>query len=974
MSIHRPSRYEISACIGVRFLVGLAVFCLLTIQVFAEIKPNAEVAEQIKAVLSSAMEEIEEDESGFADFDETVEDAEVHEGLFTLYHKKDKLYAEIRSDQMETMYLAPMAIARGLASAGTPLNFGDEWVLAFKRVDDNVQLIRKNIRYEAPSGSPLEKAVEQNYTDSILQSIPIVAENSSNQSVLIDFGEIFLSDFADLGLGWLDSQRTTWHKIRAYEDNIELQVECTFDAGYGWGYFFGDSGVIDDRGTTVVLHYSLINRPDNGYSPRYADYRVGHFISATKDFGSDDPTTMFRRRINRWHLEKANPDLELSAPKKQIVWWVENTVPHEYRPYVEDGILEWNKAFEKIGFRNAIGVRWQNDGDDFDPEDTKYCTFRWITTPYTYAMSGLRADPITGEMIDGDVIFDASWVRLWKNEYALLVGSPLPSGSAQQPQSPTILGVGQVISPMMAARNGFGLPHKLPHQQQAQPGADQQQLHVVPSSSSSLQMALHRRVAAGHMASCQCASAKQHEYALAAMALAAARNAQGDEQDNDDDGDAEDEEEIQLPPELVGQAIKEVVMHEVGHSLGLRHNFKASTIRSLDELNDEELTSKQGMVGSVMDYNPLNVARLGQKQGEFAATTIGPYDYWAIEYAYKPIDGDEEEELAEIASRSPDPELVFATDEDLYMSNDPLVNAFDLGDDPLAYAKDRMELAAELLEGLDDRIVREGESWARLRSGFSVLLAQYGNAAYIASSYIGGQHVARDTKGGEESRDPVVPVDFKQQREAMQFLADNILTTQPFQFSPSILRRITTERWYDWGSSMFFYFGGDFDVYRRVSGIQSIALSHCLNASVLRRVQNQALMAEPDDQPLQMSEIFETLTDAVWKDVKKSTEGSAGIMTRNLQRDHLKRLCRIVLGNRSNYYGDSFIYLLLSGGSSSYPADARSLAVSHLSEISDKIDQAMELGDLDATSSAHLEECRDIIKKTRNAGVDRNQL
>ena len=212
-----------------------------------------------------------------------------------------------------------------------------------------------------PKDTPLAKAVEQNYTDSILQKIPIVSINKSNQAVLIDLGQIFLQDFAQLGLGSLDSDRTTWYKVKAFPNNIELEVECTYRMGYGPMMYFGDSGVIDPRGVTVVIHYSLNKRPSSGYKPRYADYRVGHFISTTKDFASDDPTSMFRRRINRWRLEKANPKAELSPPKKQVVWWVENTVPHEYRPYVEEGILEWNKAFEKIGFRNALGVRWQND-------------------------------------------------------------------------------------------------------------------------------------------------------------------------------------------------------------------------------------------------------------------------------------------------------------------------------------------------------------------------------------------------------------------------------------------------------------------------------------------------------------------------------------------------------------------------------------------------------------------------------------
>ena len=133
--------------------------------------------------------------------------------------------------------------------------------------------------------------------------------------------------------------------------------------------------------------------------------------------------------INRWRLEKADPRPKLSPPKKQIIWYVEDTVPHEYRPFVEEGIREWNKAFEKIGFRDAIAVRWQESGrDEFDPEDINYCTFRWITTNQTYAMSCLRSNPLTGEMIDGDVIFDASWIRYWKQEYALLTGSTAISG------------------------------------------------------------------------------------------------------------------------------------------------------------------------------------------------------------------------------------------------------------------------------------------------------------------------------------------------------------------------------------------------------------------------------------------------------------------------------------------------------------------------------------------------------------------
>ena len=208
---------------------------------------------------------------------------------------------------------------------------------------------------------------------------------------------------------------------------MELEVEATFSGGGGGGrrsHMGCGDGVADHRGITVVIHYSLMKTPDFGYRPRKADDRVGHFLNATKDYAVTDADSNFVRLINRWRLEKANPASKLSPPKKQIVWYVEDTVPIEYRPYVEEGIREWNKAFEKIGFKDAIAVRWEESGrDDFDPEDTNYCTFRWITSDNGYAMSCLRANPLTGEMIDGDVVFDASFIRYWKQEYALLVGS-----------------------------------------------------------------------------------------------------------------------------------------------------------------------------------------------------------------------------------------------------------------------------------------------------------------------------------------------------------------------------------------------------------------------------------------------------------------------------------------------------------------------------------------------------------------------
>jgi hypothetical protein len=152
------------------------------------------------------------------------------------------------------------------------------------------------------------------------------------------------------------------------------------------------------------------------------------------------------------------------------------------------------------------------------------------------------------------------------------------------------------------------------------------------------------------------------------------------------------DEDGELPEEFIGQALKTLTMHEVGHTLGFRHNFKASTIFSLDELNNKR---DEALIGSVMEYDAVNIAAEGKEQGDYYTKTIGPWDYWVIEYAYKPIDASkpegELEALGKIASRVATSDLTYGTDEDAswyrFRDLDPLVNRWDLGDDPLAFAK-----------------------------------------------------------------------------------------------------------------------------------------------------------------------------------------------------------------------------------------------------------------------------------------------
>jgi hypothetical protein len=938
----------------------------------------------------------------FRDFNEVTQGAEKVEGLFTLYKKGDHLYAELLPHQLNQTLLVPVTIARGMGAAGMPVG-DDEMVLIFRRVDDRIQLVRRNIHFKAPAGTPLDKSVKQNYTDSVLMALPIVTLNPMRGGApLIDLSDIFMTDFAQLGLGFLDRSRSRWAKVKGFPNNLELELEATF-SGAGRRFSMGGTdGVADHRGITVVLHYSLMKTPDSGYRPRMADDRVGHFLSAAKDFGVTDADSNFVRMINRWRLEKANPQAKLSPPRKQIVWYIEDTVPIEYRPYVEEGIREWNKAFEKIGFRDAIAVRWEDPGRDvFDPEDTNYCTFRWVTNDMGGAMSCLRANPLTGEMIDGDVVFDAGFIRRWKQEYAVLIGSST-AASGREPAAP--LAVGEIISPILAAKMGYGQPmvNTLPGMDALDRDPERMVPEVVPADQNFLYWELARNAARGGRGLCQFQAGIQRDFGLAAIAFADGSGAPqspaptppatGPNPDKKKDQDkTKDQEKAQpkkpqprdeLPEEFIGQAIKHIVMHEVGHSLGLRHNFKASTMLKADELQDTAITRTKGLVGSVMDYTPINIAPKGKKQGDFHPTTLGPYDYWAIEYAYKPVMGDEASELKKIAARAPEHDLVYGTDEDTYLNDDPYANRFDLGADPCEFGKERIELASELLKDLDARVVKDGDSWARTRRAFGILLEQWGDGATLASQFIGGQSVSRDHKAdSKEAHDPIVPVPGTKQRDCLKFLVDNILSDKSFQFSPSLLRRLGTERWMHWGSNGFAAPGVNISVLERILGIQKIVLGHCLNSATLARLQNQQLQSNPGSDPLRMEEIFRALTDGIWSDLDrlgtakdpKVSPFALSTIRRNLQREYLSRLSSMILGKTPSASSEQFSFVVfLRGGSASVPADARALARLHLKEISSRIAKVLETTNLtiDDTSRAHLEECRHRIAKVLEANLD----
>src|SRR5579872_5374589 len=361
-------------------------------------------------------------------------------GLWTMYHKDQQLLVDFNPGHLNQNFIVLTSIARGISAGqvlgGMSWNFGDDVIWSFAKSGEKLQVLRRNVRFRANPGSPEANAVKLAYSDSILYALPIITTTPTG-GMLVDMTRIFMSDDGNIGrsIGMsFASDRSTWAKVKAYDNNVELQVAAVYTGGRDF------DTVADSRGAQVNVHYSISRLPTGDYRPRVADDRIGYFLTVIKDFSDKKDDEHFVRYINRWNLQKHDPSAKLSPPKEPIKFYMEKTVPINLRPYVRAGIEEWNKAFEKLGFDNAIEVQQQKDTDTWDPEDVNYNTFRWITANAGFAMGPSRVNPMTGQILDADIIFDADFLTSWKQQYetftaadaATLMGQPLDQARGQK--------------------------------------------------------------------------------------------------------------------------------------------------------------------------------------------------------------------------------------------------------------------------------------------------------------------------------------------------------------------------------------------------------------------------------------------------------------------------------------------------------------------------------------------------------------
>jgi hypothetical protein len=397
--------------------------------------------------------------------------------------------------------------------------------------------------------------------------------------------------------------------------------------------------------------------------------------------------------------------------------------------------------------------------------------------------------------------------------------------------------------------------------------------------------------------------------------------------------------------------LKRTIMHEVGHTIGLRHNFRASTINDLKKIHDAEFTKVNGMASSVMDYLPFNIAPKGEKQGEYVMSTIGAYDYWAVEFGYKQFPpGQEEVGLNQILAKSSQRELQFDTDEDAGYGSviglDPNVNRFDMGSDPLAYYKLRMKLSRELWDRLQNMNLATGESYERLTRSFRSGFAQVTNAAPLAAKYIGGVYTRRERAGS--SKPLFEPVDAAKQREALALITKDFLGADSFRFKPELIARLATDRLERLESQSSL----QTSVASLVANVQRGILDHIYSPVVATRLAEVGMKVNDPKETLDLADVYETIQNAIWSEAKTGQETS--LIRRNLQREQLRRITDVLVKPPGPW-----------------PADARSIMRDNARQLASLLEKSLAKPGLSKTTRAHYADALDALNSTLKASMQR---
>lgn len=856
-------------------------------------------------------------------------------------------------------YIAP-TVAGGEIFAG--LQSSAKYVY-WRKFGRRLAMMEENLSIKG-SDAESKSSVNRLFTDRVLLDVPILAMDGG--SPVVNLNQALLSNSNDFFDSFVspNTSLVSIKKAKAFPDNIEISYEVPMYDG-----------------ALKMLHFSVSKvRGSKNYKPRKADERIGYFLTEYSDYGKykDDETNI--RYINRWNLEKRDPKLRLSPPKQPIVFYIEHTTPVRYRRFVREGILHWNKAFRKVGIVDAVEVRQQDRESgqhmEKDPEDVRYNFVRWLNNNVSTAIGPSRVNPKTGEILDADIVLTDGWIRTFEYQFSnimpkLVLEGASPEELAWYVKHPNWDPRVRLAEP---AERDF-IKQQIRHEAAQKFATRAKELRQARMMGEDPRKVMDKDSPARISSSCFAADGRSMDVAFMRMAIdmkiaqeedkkkkkkrkKKAQDEDDDDEDEDEDEDDEDEddededeegeEEEQMldgmPESFIGSLLADLVAHEVGHTLGLRHNFKASSIYDIAEMNSELLKGVKPFTGSVMDYNPTNFyVEEGEVQGDWAMIGVGPYDMWAIQYGYTM----DEKKLPKILSRVAEPQLAFATDEDT-IGPDPLARRYDFGKNPLDFASEQIALAKVHRDKIIDKFVKKGQPWTKARRGYLMTLSMQTKSTSMMANWVGGTFVNRDKKGDPEERAPLVPVEAEVQRAALEFVIENSFEDDSYGLNPELLKYMAKD----------YFSRGDtptWPIHDRVMSLQASMLSSLMSPTKLRNVFDNEYRIPADEDALTLNELMTTINDAVWSELEelpkgKFTERKPAIssMRRNLQTEFVERLFDLASEEK---------------GSTAALKPIANLAAMKLGELHEKLEKASESKNLDPYSKAHLIDAKNRVKR-----------
>ncbi|CAL2083038.1 zinc-dependent metalloprotease [Tenacibaculum sp. 190524A05c] len=757
------------------------------------------------------------------------------EGLFTIY--QDSITGDVKllvkKDQLNKDFIYFSQIADGVTEANAFRgSYRGATVFHIKKHFNKIEFVAPNTSFYFDKDNAISKSSEANTSDAIIESSKVLASDDEKGEYLINANGLFLSEALtrvkqpsfpgrspfSFKLGRFDKNKSKINSIKNYPENTNIKTEYVYNNPTVLNG--GSRAIKDGRYVSIKVFHTFMSMPEDGYEVRFDDPRVGFFTTQVNDMTSTE-TINYRDLVHRWKLVKKDPNAAVSEPVTPITWWIENSTPLEWRQTITEGVLAWNEAFEKAGFKNAMVVKVQPDDADWDAGDVRYNVLRWTSSPNPpfggYGPSFVN--PRTGEILGADIML----------EYVHFTNR-------------------------VRLDNIFSSISSFDNEEEARK-------HAFHNKDN------HMYCSAGHL---------MHENTMFGKAVLAATGASDMEMEG-----------------MKKEAMKSLIMHEVGHTLGLNHNMKASQLFSPAQLADANFIEGKCLTGSVMDYAAINLTLDRTKQGQYYDMAVGPYDIWAIQFGYTPFKN--QTEMDALLAQSTKPELIFGNDADDMRSPgkaiDPRVMTGDLSNDQIAYSIDRIKLANNMIRKLKSGMSKPGESYEEMRTAYYILNGQAARAGDVISRFVGGVYVDRAMQGQQGETQPYTPVSYADQKRAMNALKTYIFAPNAFKAPRDLYNYLARQR------RGYNFFGGPEDpkIHAQVLGYQRRVLAHILHPNTLQRISDSELYGNK----YKLSEFMTDLNNAIFKNDIYSSVNS---FRQNLQTEYTNMLLNMVNGKRKSRF------------------------------------------------------------------------